>query len=569
MSQTVRPCAPARAVSAAGSTRGGNARGGKGYTPDAGAGRARRTRVPEPVPQEEPSVQVGEALEWLWRFFISRRTGLVLILVLGVMSLVGTLLEQVPAEVRADPQAYASWLDSVRPRYGGWTSVLDHAGAFATFSSWWFKGTLVLLSTSILACSAHRIPLLRRQSRPPRTRPPEAFFERAPLTGSVTSGRAALHALESAAEQLRRNRFRTTTYVMPSGRGEAAGPVALCADRFRWSPFGSIAAHLGFVVVLIGAFLSATTGFKDSQFTAPVGTRVEVGHGTGLSVEALSFTDAYYDDGSPKDYASDLVVYRGGRAVARRTVRVNQPLSVDGVSFYQSFFGTAASITVADPQGGTVSDSAVPLTWRSDDGRHSIGQLTIASKQLTVYVVMPASGEVDPNIQAGQVQLEVYQAGSSSPAATQVLSQGRPQTIAGLSYTFVRERQFTGLIVARDPGVWLVWTGSVLLIGGIFLVFFFPHRRIWVAARPVPGGGSVLRVATQPKRDTAFEPQFRAVVADLERAAGAHRKPVDDAGAERPAGDDAEAGAESDDGAAARSQTRLTPVDTSAEIPRK
>jgi cytochrome c biogenesis protein len=538
MSQTVRPANPTRAAgaptsgkSATGKSATGKSATGKG-SPGVGKSATGKGSPggagPAPEQVEEPSVQLGDALEWLWRFFVSRRTGLVLILALGLMSLVGTLLEQAPAEVRADPQAYAGWLDSVRPKYGGWITVLDHAGGFAAFSSWWFKGTLVLLSTSIIACSIHRIPLLRKRSRPPVTRPPEAFFDRAPLTGTVPSGQDAPVALERATEQLRRSHYRTTSYPGPGGRGGA-----VCADRFRWSPFGSIAAHLGFVVVLVGAFLSATTGFKDGQFTAPVGSRVEVGHGTGLSVEAMAFSDAYYDDGSPKDYASDLVVYRQGRAVARQTVRVNQPLSVDGVSFYQSFFGTAASIRVADGQGKTLSDTAVPLTWRSDDGKHTIGQLNLPAKQLTVYVVMPASGEVDPTIQAGQVQLEVYQAGSSSPVATQVISQGKPLTIGGLAYTFVRERQFTGLIVARDPGVWLVWTGSLFLVGGIFLVFFFPHRRIWLTARSADGPGSVLRVAAKAKRDTAFEPQFRAVVAGLERSAD---RPSQDADAGPVAG---------------------------------
>ena len=64
---------------------------------------ATTTRTPAaapPPPQDEPAVRLVDALEWLWRFFISRRTGLVLILALGLMSLIGTLLEQVPAEVR-------------------------------------------------------------------------------------------------------------------------------------------------------------------------------------------------------------------------------------------------------------------------------------------------------------------------------------------------------------------------------------------------------------------------------------------------------------------------------------
>ena len=75
------------------------------------------------------------------------------------------------------------------------------------------------------------------------------------------------------------------------------------------------------MIILLGAFLSATTGFKDAQFAATVGDKVEVGHNTGLAVELQSFQEAYYPDGSPKDYASDLVLYKDGQEVQHETVR--------------------------------------------------------------------------------------------------------------------------------------------------------------------------------------------------------------------------------------------------------
>ena len=53
-------------------------------------------------------------------------------------------------------------------------------------------------------------------------------------------------------------------------------------------------------------------GFKNSDFVVPIGSTVDVGFGTGLAVEAKSFTDSYYDTGQPSDYASDLVVYEKG-----------------------------------------------------------------------------------------------------------------------------------------------------------------------------------------------------------------------------------------------------------------
>jgi len=457
-----------------------------------------------------PAVSTTDLLDRLWRFFISMRTGLVLILGLGLLSLIGTLLAQAPAELQSDPAAYTSWVASVHSKYGGWTPVFDKLGFFAIFTSIWFKGITVLLTTSILACSVNRAPRLWKIAFHPRVRMGESFFAHAPLKANVLVAAAPDQAMDDVREVLTSHRFRTI--ADPDDNG-----LNLYADRFRWGPFGTVVAHLSFVVILLGFFLSATTGFKNTQFTAPVGSKVAVGHETGLTVEAKSFSDVYYPDGSPKDYASELVLYKNGVEVERQTVRVNHPMKFGGVAFYQSFFGVAASMKVQDAAGKTVFGDAVPLVWASDDGKHSIGKFDIVGKGFSVYVIDNASGQTDPNIKAGQVELEVHQDGKDDPVATQVVDQGKPTTIAGLSYTFERPRQFTGLIVAQDPGAIFVWIGSTLLVIGLFLVFFFPHRRVWVRVRKTSGGTEILCASTM-KRDVAFEPQFHQLVTDIQLA---------------------------------------------------
>ena len=102
--------------------------------------------------------------------------------------------------------------------------------------------------------------------------------------------------------------------------------------------------------------------------------------------------------------------------------------------------------------------------------------------------------------------------------STQVVDQGTPTTIAGLTYTFERTRQYTGLIVAHDPGAPFVWVGSTLLVLGLLMVFFFPHRRVWVRIRKTSGGSEVLQASTM-KRDLAFKPQFHQLIADIQLAA--------------------------------------------------
>jgi len=479
-----------------------------------------QTRPVESVPREQPdgvdgldggpSVAASDVLERLWRFFISMRTGLMLILALGLLSLVGTLVSQAPPGMTADPEAYASWVETMKPRYGGWTAVIDTLGLFSVFASVWFKAITVLLTTSILACSVNRAPRLWKLAFSPRTRMGETFFTHAPLRATILVPAGPDTAIDNVAKVLKSHHFRTITD--PDDHGQN-----LYADRFRWGPFGTVIAHVSFVVILLGFFLSATTGFKDTQFTAPVGEKVAVGHGTGLTVEARSFSDTYYPDGSPKEYSSELVLYKDGVEVEKKKVMVNHPLTFEGVAFYQSFYGVAAAMKVTDAAGKTLYKGAVPLVWSSKDGQHSIGQFVLPGKKMSVYVVGAASGKVDPNIKAGQMQLELQPDGSENPTATEVVDQGKPTTISGLTYTFERTRPFTGLIVADDPGALWVWIGSTLLITGLFLVFFFPHRRVWVRVRKTAGGSEILCASTM-KRDVAFKPQFHQLVTDIQLA---------------------------------------------------
>ena len=42
------------------------------------------------------------------------------------------------------------------------------------------------------------------------------------------------------------------------------------------------------------------------------------------------------------------------------------------------------------------------------------------------------------------------------------------------------ERYYTGLQVTRDPGVWVVYTGFILMIIGCFITFFMSHQRVCV-----------------------------------------------------------------------------------------
>ena len=73
------------------------------------------------------------------------------------------------------------------------------------------------------------------------------------------------------------------------------------------------------------------------------------------------------------------------------------------------------------------------------------------------------------------------------------------------------EKFYTGLQVAKDPGVWTVWSGCTLMIIGICMAFFLSHKRIWI--RVV--NGRVTIGGTASKNQPAFQLFFDDLVNKL------------------------------------------------------
>ncbi|HHT11976.1 MAG TPA: cytochrome c biogenesis protein ResB, partial [Propionibacterium sp.] len=134
---------------------------------------------PTPAPDEgplDPHIEVDDdhyaapakdAFRKVYRFFHNKFVGLALILAMAILSLLGTLIAQAPAGVLDDPASAQQWLDSVRPRFGGWTGVLHFLGFFNLYKSIPFLTVVALLALSIIACTTHRVPLLwKRATRP-------------------------------------------------------------------------------------------------------------------------------------------------------------------------------------------------------------------------------------------------------------------------------------------------------------------------------------------------------------------------------------------------------------------
>lgn len=452
--------------------------------------------VPGPPPRRRP----GAAL--LWAALCSKRTGVVLLLVLGVLTLVGTVLPQVPDDVVGNPQAQAEWLVDRQARFGPWTSVLARVGAFDVFASVWFLTAAGLLCLGLVASTVQRLPQLWHTAAHPNTRAPDRLWTHAAASAQVVVAPPVATPATTLAAGLRARRYRV---VQEAGEGR----VWLLADRFRFTPLATVLTHGALLFIVAGVVLSSRGGFSDPSVSVPVGSSVALGHSTGLTLTARGFTDAYYDTGAPKDFASDVVLTRAGVPVASATVRPNHPLSLDGVVIHQAAFGNAADLRVVTADGRS-REVTIPMRWRSADGALTFGRLALAGQDAEIFVGTASAGRRDALMPAGLVRLDVTRPSTGQTAGSALLEPRRARTVAGLTVTLLRERQYTEFLVSRDPGGPWVWTGALLLVAGLALTIYLRPRRIWALVEPHEDAAQV-RLACAERSDR----WFAALVADL------------------------------------------------------
>jgi cytochrome c biogenesis protein len=453
------------------------------------------------------------AVDRVWRFFCSVRAAVYEIAILALMVLAGTLRGS------SVPHWIGSGLPFAQP-------VIDRWYAYDVFHSVPFMFLLALISVAIAICTLNRAPAIWRAIANPTVPTTRGFLTGADTSASFVTSASSQQLVGSISEALRARRYR----VLAETRGDE---VHLYADRHRYAKLGTFPFHLALILILVGGIVGARYGFRDNQFVIPEQSTRDVGHGTGLSVKLEQFNDSYRENATPQDYRSDLVLYKNGKEVKRQSIRVNHPMTYGTVVFYQSGFGQAVSLRVTDRTGALLFDDSIPLgLWISKSNPNApagIQELRQAGYQLNVIAPndlsnQPEVGSIKLNSGEMYVQLVPIAANAASQDAVgSVVGQGDTVRLADLSVQFLRERRYTSLQVARNPGIPIFWTAAFLLVGGLAVTFYFPHRRIRAIVAPsgVPGKGAEAMLAPLARRDWSGQRDFFRFVDELERRAGA------------------------------------------------
>jgi cytochrome c biogenesis protein len=74
---------------------------------------------------------------------------------------------------------------------------------------------------------------------------------------------------------------------------------------------------------------------------------------------------------------------------------------------------------------------------------------------------------------------------------------------------------YTGLQVSNDPGVWVVYTGFVAMIIGIYISFLMSHQRICIEVTKNGEKSSVMVAGTANKNKMGMENKIRKMAKKL------------------------------------------------------
>jgi len=441
----------------------------------------------------------------VWRFFCSVRAAVVEIAILAVLVLVGTLRGS------SVPRSVADALPITAP-------VIDAWYAWDVFRSLPFAGILTILAVAIAVCTINRAPGIWQAIAHPTVSTTHGFLRNAE-TSAVFATPIPSYTFASQLETaLRSRRYRVLSE-------ERSGEIHLYADRWRFSRLATFPFHLALIMILAGGIVGATWGFRENEFYIPEGSVRELGHGTGVDVRLDDFSEVYREDGTALTYRSDITVMRDGQPIQAGSMTVNNPMTFGNIVFYQSGFGQAVALKIEDSAGQVLFDDALPLgPFQSKLNPDApAARMDLLPAGVALSVVAPDENpsnapELDTlNLRPGEMFFMIRPLGGNSPIAQPVgatVRQGDSIKLGDLSLTFVRERRFSVLQVASNPGIPLFIAASVLLVGGLAVTFYFPHRRVRGIVSTTTDGSSA-RLAPIARRDWSAKRVFERLAIDI------------------------------------------------------
>ena len=442
----------------------------------------------------------------IWDFFTSVRLTIVILLTLAATSIIGTLIPQ-----NQEPAAYFQ-------AFGGFLyRLFDIFGLFDMYHSWWFQLLIVLLTINIIVCSIDRISANRRILFVKKPTFNLSRFRNIKRKQTFADDRS-VDQLQKVCQAFVKRHFRHS-HIETTDTG-----YAIYGEKGRWTRFGVYTVHLSVVLLLIGGLIGSIFGY-DGWVNIPEGESVnQIRVRSQAQVLQLDFEIrcddfdvSFYDTGAPKEFRSSLTILEQGREVVKKDIIVNDPLRYKGVNMFQSSYGKipsdklVLSFTSAKTEMVYTRDAGLnqPVTIPEKLGTFVLKELRRSAKfrghdigDAYVGILTPPDG--DP--------VEVI-----LPVRFPSFDKMRKGTVR-IAVVEQVQRFYTGLQVTKDPGVWVVYSGFILMIIGCYITFFMSHQQIYVELAVSDKKTEVTVAGTANKNKTVMVTRIEAAAAKLAKS---------------------------------------------------
>lgn len=456
------------------------------------------------------------------RLFTSVDFAVVQIIGLSLLAVVGMTVRQLPTFAFRSAGDYADAMADIHARYDavlgrGLVDAMERLQLFHVFTSTWFTLGLIVLVVSIVVCTLERTPRLYRQCAEIRVVQPDAFYDPELPDRAAMAGVSAADVLAA----LRRQRMTVRS-------AEVDGVTYVYGDRNRWTKLATLISHLGLILFLIAGVVTWRFGDEQGLIVAEGDTLVVQPIGTPglLSVKNYDFeAPGFLETGQASDFTTDLGVFKDGQEVARKTIRVNDPLQVDGYSFHQNGFGPAPVLVISDANGKPLWNGPVPMTQQA--GGLPYDSMAVPGRDLGLELLLRRN----PDGTGDLIALPYRVTGTATDGTPEIeryeaidLRAGEAAVPPGMDFSvgLVRFSDYTLLIAKNDPGQGIVWSAFLALIVGLGITFYLPRRRIWARLTPT---GEIALVA-RSDRYVDLQREFGRLLDDLVARRAARRGAV-------------------------------------------
>jgi cytochrome c biogenesis protein len=457
---------------------------------------------------------------------------MVQIAAIALAASVGVALKQLPDYALLSASDYATEMGKLRATYeptlGPLTSLFERLGFFRIFTAPWFSALLVLLTISIIVCTLDRLPKIRAVTARSRVEQPSAFFDPS-LTGRGEIALATTLSAQgidiAAARVVREMRASGWDARYVTDPEQVSGRI-IHGDRFRRSYRFTLVMHAGLVLLLIGAALSGILGYTQGLLLTngealPVGKIGSVG---GLVIENRGFSAPRTATGAFADFATDLAVYQDGVQVAQQIVRVNAPLSYNGWSFHQNFFGPTAVLEIQSVSGDLLWSGEAPFTSTAQGAPYATLPIPGSDAGIELLLQRDASGAAAVLVVASEPVIT----GSSELRTlfASVLAPGETASAPGGTFSvhLMKLSSYTGIIARRDPAAIIVWLAAALIMVGLTLTLRRPRARLWIRIRHGQSHADATLLLERGARAEQAGPLLQRIAATLSTSGDDARK---------------------------------------------